>query len=66
MTNPHRCHCPEWRDNIEHVHAPFRMLAALNPRSYTGYTGLPFHYCPWCGGRLPALVCLEGAREWPL
>lgn len=44
--------CDDWKENIEQVGQPFKLLAARNPGTYKGYDGKPFKYCPWCSSLL--------------
>lgn len=51
-----QCACTDWTENIPKVSAPFSLLNARNPTTYTGYTGKVFMYCPWCSAALQEVV----------
>ncbi len=45
-------HCLMWKDNINKVVLPTILMAKINPSMYTGYIGMLFKFCPWCGNKL--------------
>jgi hypothetical protein len=47
-----KCNCAEWKPNIDKVNAPLMFLHARNPTTSTGYDGIQFRFCPWCGNGL--------------
>lgn len=50
------CLCPDFKENVPILNAPFTLAAARNPETYRGYTGKQFKFCPWCGETLKLLV----------
>jgi hypothetical protein len=46
------CDCKDWLENIAKVNAPILLQAARTGRS--GYDGVRFRFCPWCGDVLKA------------
>ena len=50
------CLCPDFKENVELLNAPFALEIARNPLTHRGYTGKQFKFCPWCGSELQPLV----------
>jgi len=49
------CLCPDFKENVEKLNAPFVLAVARNPDA-GGYKGKQFQFCPWCGKELLPFV----------
>jgi len=56
-----KCTCSEWADNIDKVNAPMQLQAIRSGTS--GYVGVYFKFCPWCGKALEQRKEKEASHE---
>lgn len=49
------CACIDWKPNVDRINN-YITLATIRSGFQHQYAGVPFRYCPWCGGALPGTV----------